>query len=39
MVWWIVGIVVVWLLIAVVIALRVGRGLGSLRQKDDEDEG
>jgi hypothetical protein len=35
---WIVCIAVVWCVVAALIALRVGRGLGSQRQPDDDDE-
>ncbi|OZF07605.1 hypothetical protein CH292_12890 [Rhodococcus sp. 14-2470-1a] len=36
--WWILGIVALWIVIALIFALRISRGLGSIGNWDDEDE-
>lgn len=36
--WWILGILALWIVIALIFALRISRGLGSIGNWDDEDE-
>jgi hypothetical protein len=38
MVWWVVGILVVWFLLALVAGLRIGKILRALRQDDEDDQ-